>query len=220
MPTITDTKILFIDIETSASPDCDLFKPTFKEPRTTQKGEMDKRDKSIEEQEQNWKSNCALDPLTGQVLMVGYNYLDESSIDFIKNPALAYEVDEAMLMRMAVDNITRADLVIGHYLKSFDLPFIINRCRKHGITRPEIGYMSKGRWYWSEKVIDLRDLWTLGQYNEHISLNNMAKYFGLEPKDEEIGKNFQQVFESDLEKAIGYCKHDVELTKEIYNKLK
>lgn len=219
MPTISDTKKLFIDIETGKSPDYKLFEPEYKTPKINKDGTASKTSKSIEEQQADFESKCALSPLTGQVLMVGFAENDKDNFfscsDFADN-----KTGEWHCLSATVDLLNNNDLIIGHYIKSFDLPFVINRCRKHGITIPKVGNMSKGRWYWNENVIDLADLWTFGKYGEFISLNNMAKYFGLEQKDETIGKNFEEVFNTDINKAIEYCKHDVELTKQIYERLK
>jgi len=218
MPTISETKILFIDIETGTAPDADLFKPEFKAPKINKDGTQSKTSKSIEQQEADWKSECALSPLTGQVLMVGYCE-DNKEVNAYSVGMYLFETEEKLLSPL-VGSLNEADLIIGHYIKDFDLPFIINRCRKHGITPPDLMHKVHGRQYWKEGIIDLRDLWTLGKYNEHISLNNMAKYFGFKPKDETIGKCFQEIFETDIDKAIEYCKHDVELTKLIYERLK
>jgi DNA polymerase elongation subunit (family B) len=210
-----DIKRLFIDLETGLSPDYELFKPEFKQPRLKKDGTPYADSKTIDEQETEWKSKLALSPLTGQVLMIGYDYEKGAQIDLVDGVQTEYDI-----LNWSVANLNNHDLIIGHYIKDFDLPFIINRCRKHGITPPDLMNKVHGKWYWKEHIIDLRDLWTLGKYNEHISLNNMAKYFGLPVKDETIGKNFEQVFKEDIEKAIAYCKHDVELTKQIYEKLK
>lgn len=213
-----DIKRLFIDIETGKAPDCELFMPELKEPRITQKGEVDKRDKSIEEQKSDWLNKCALSPLTGQVLMVGWGE-NNLTIEAYSVGDYLFETEEKLLKAVSVA-LNGNDLIIGHYIKSFDLPFIINRCRKHGIKPPNVGSMVKGRWYWRENIIDLADLWTFNKYGEYISLNNMAKYFGLEVKDENIGKNFEEVFNTDLQRALEYCKHDIALTKQIYERLK
>ncbi len=215
MPTISETKRLFLDIETGKSPDYALFEPKYKEPKKNKDGTDSKTSKSIEQQKADFENSCALSPLTGQVLMVGMDYgFGEVDITYMD------ELNEAIVLASILPVIETADLIIGHYIKDFDLPFIINRCRKHGITPPDLMRNVRGKWYWKEHIIDLRDLWTLGKYNDHISLNNMAKYFGLTPKDETIGESFEQVFNTDIEKAIAYCKHDVELTKQIYEKLK
>lgn len=221
MPTISETKKLFIDIETGLAPDANLFEPKYKEPRMKKDGTPYADSKTIEEQKVEWESKCALSPLTGQVLMVGYHHSDTTFTvnQTTPNKDKPKGLSEEILLIDCVSYLNNADLIIGHYIKDFDLPFIINRCRKHGITPPNVGYRKGSKWYWNENVIDLRDLWTLGKYNEHISLNNMAKYFGLIPKDETIGENFQQVFDTDIERAIQYCKYDVELTKQIYAKL-
>jgi len=219
MPTISETKRLFLDIETGKSPDYALFEPKYKEPKKNKDGTDSKTSKSIEQQKADFESNCALSPLTGQVLMVGYARLDlpiECDYHFPDRG----RTDEPTMLSHVIKYIDQADLIIGHYIKDFDLPFIINRCRKYGITPPNVGGFYKGRWQWNANIIDLKDLWTFGKFGEYISLNNMAKYFGLTPKDEAIGESFEQVFNTDIEKAIAYCKHDIELTKQIYEKLK
>ena len=215
MPTISETKKLVLDIETGKAPDYKLFEPEYKQPKLNKDGSISATSKSIEQQQADFESKCALSSLTGQVLMVGY--YDEDGMSCICTKDGDGEKTLLMLIR---ETINQSDLIIGHYIKSFDLPFIINRCRKHGIKPPSVGNMHKGKWYWNENVIDLRDLWNLGEFNGHISLNNMAKYFGLEAKDETIGANFEQIFNTDIDKAIEYCKHDVSLTKQIYERLK
>lgn len=217
MPTISETKKLFIDIETGKAPDYKLFQPEYKQLKLNKDGSVSANSKSIEQQQADFESKCALSPLTGQVLMMGC-YTNFTVAEYVGDK---YNHNEIELLKNIIEEFNYGhDLIIGHYIKSFDLPFIINRCRKHGIARPNVGSMVKGRWYWNENVIDLADLWTFGKYGEYISLNNMAKYFGLKPKDETIGENFEQVFNTDIEKAIEYCKHDVSLTKQIYERLK
>jgi predicted PolB exonuclease-like 3'-5' exonuclease len=209
-----ETKRLFIDIETGKAPDANLFEPKYKEPRLKKDGTPYADSKTIDEQRAEWESECALSPLTGQVLLICF----DNGNDFWAMQEDGFK--ERDVLSYTVDCLSEHDLIIGHYIKDFDLPFIINRCRKHGITPPDLMNKVHGKWYWKEHIIDLRDLWTLGKYNEHISLNNMAKYFGLPVKDETTGKNFEQVFNEDINNAIEYCKHDVELTKQIYEKLK
>jgi hypothetical protein len=63
------------------------------------------------------------------------------------------------------------------------------------------------------------NLFTCGKYKEFISLNNLCKFFGLETKDESIGKNFEKIFNEDREKAIEYCRQDVLKTKQVYERL-
>jgi len=216
-----DTKRLFVDIETGRATDYKIFQPEFKPPKLNKDGSVSATSKSVEQQQTDFESKCALSPLTGQVLMVGYAFSD------VNIPFPDYQqgknedkITEENLLEFMNRQIEGHDLIIGHYIKDFDLPFIINRCRKHGIKPPNVGYMHKGRWQWNENVIDLKDLWTFSKYGEYISLNNMAKFFGLKTKDEKIGERFEQVFNEDIDKAIEYCKHDVSLTKQIYERLK
>jgi DNA polymerase elongation subunit (family B) len=223
---MTDIKRLFIDIETGKSPDYEIFKPDFKPPKINKDGTQSKTSKSIEQQESDWKNTLALSPLTGQVLMIGYEWCAEGVYTEWQCSNEDETINEQNLLVECASMINRSDLIIGHYIKQFDLPFIIQRCRKHGITPPQIGYTKGSKWYWNENVIDLSELWLMGNNygsdgsRAYISLNKMAKFFGFEVKDETIGAKFEETFNEDIEKAIAYCKHDVELTKQIYEKLK
>lgn len=234
MPTISDTKKLFIDLETGKSPDYELFKPDklfnpepfnkqsvrrlVKDTDATYAEKVLKAEteynKDIQDKQTEWTNKCALSPLTGQVLMVGKENCD--GLFCIKQDE---SLDEVSLLELVCVDLFQADLIIGHNIKDFDLPFIINRCRKHGIKPPSIGYNKGSKWYWNDNIIDTMELWGAGKWKEMISLNNLCKYFGIPVKDESIGKNFEQVFNDDIEKAIEYCKGDVERTKLIYEKL-
>lgn len=213
-----EPKTLYLDLESGKAPDYKLYEPIFKQPRTTQKGEPDKRDKTVEEQRTEWESKLALSPLTGQILCYSYAWNDE---DINAGWYIKDEVSEKEMLSLLVTYIFKADIIIGHYIKDFDLWFIANRCRKHGIAFPYKHYSKyKGKFSWQETVIDIADIWAMGKHKEYISLNNLAKFFGLEQKDSDIGKNFEQVFKEDIDKAVEYSKHDIFLTRGIYKKLR
>jgi DNA polymerase elongation subunit (family B) len=202
---------LFFDIETGRADDYELFMPEFKEPK-------DGRSKSIEQQRADWESKLALSPLTGQVICYGYSQNDNDiHVGYIEED----EVSEKEILSLICEvYLTEADLIIGHNIKDFDLWFIYNRCRKHGITFPNKLYSSyRGRFTWNEHIIDTAELWGCGKYKEYISLDNLAKYFGLDGKDNNISKNFEQVWIEDRDKAIEHTKNDVLLAKQIYEKL-
>lgn len=203
--------LIVFDIETISANNCELFKPNFKLPRKNKDGTDNKADKPVSEQEAEWRSKLALSPLTGAVACISYIRGGEPE-------CLCGE--ERSILSQFVDLLKSSDVVVTHNGKSFDLWFIFNRCRKYGIEFPHKHYSKyKGRFSWNDSVIDTMELWGCGKYGEMISLNKLAKYFGLTPKDESIGKNFEQVFNEDREKAIEYAKHDITLTKQIYEKL-
>lgn len=166
-----------------------------------------------EQKRNDWIKKCALSPLTGRVACAGLNFTDTVIICHGKTE---YEVLFGLNAYLET-----ADLIVGHNIKEFDLWFLYNRCRKYGIEFPNKLYKKyNGRFYWSENIIDTMDLWGCGKYKEMISLNNLAKYFGLGTKDNHISKNFEEIWDTDRERAIEHCKGDVILTKQIYDKLK
>ena len=77
--------------------------------------------------------------------------------------------------------------------------------------------LRRGR-YWSESVIDLRDLWQLGDRQARGSLDVIARHLGVGAKNGD-GKEFAQLWQSDREKAIAYLKNDVEMTARIAESL-
>ncbi len=211
-----DVNRLFLDIETIPADNCNLFKPVFTEPRLTKKNEPDKRDKTVEEQESEWRNKLALSPLTGQIACYGYIKSDGAKAGYQE-----HDVGEKDLLGLLVEYIKEADFIIGHFVKDFDLPFIFNRCRKYGIEFPHKHYSKyKGKFSWKDSVICTNELWNCGKYPiGKVSLNNLAKFFGLQQKDESVSENFAGVWFADRERAVQHAIKDVILTKQVYERL-
>jgi DNA polymerase III delta subunit len=72
-----------------------------------------------------------LDPECDRIIAVGIQLDGES-------PKLLSDLDEAKLLKSALATLTKLkpQILVGHNHISFDLPFIIKRCNKHGIKHP------------------------------------------------------------------------------------
>jgi hypothetical protein len=68
------------------------------------------------------------------------------------------------------------------------------------------------------RFLDLMDFWRLGNFQDRISLSNLAIHCGYKPK-ERSGKDFAGLLRTDLKEAYKYLKNDVALVRSIYNRV-
>ena len=159
---------------------------------------------------QSFIDRAALDPMTGRVLAIGVVDQD-GSVDVLSGsePDLLYGFWDVIRCSGGIHRL------IGFSVLSFDLPFLIRRSWRHGIPVP-VG-LRDGR-YWSKDIIDLRDVWQLGDRQAHGSLNAICKFLGLGEKLGD-GKDFAGLWETDREQAINYLKQDLNLTRKLAQRM-
>lgn len=106
---------------------------------------------------------------------------------------------------------------VGHYITGFDLRFIWQRCVINNI-RPKvtIPYDAKP---WSDNVFDTCSTWK-GASSSAGSLDMLCKAFGYEGKNGMDGsKVYDNYLAANHQKIIDYCKHDVELVRQIHKRM-
>jgi len=206
---------IIFDIETGALPFGELVIPAFN-PSDVKLGntkDPDKIAERIRQAEENhvtdYIKNAALDALSGQVLCIGYRLeRDEPAI-------LSSDADgEAAMLRQwweLLDAWERQTRLIGFNIKAFDLPFLIKRSWKHRITPPY--WIRHGR-YWNDLVVDLREVWQLGDNRAHGSLGAISRHLGLGEKSGN-GADFANLWKTNRQAAIDYCLQDVKLTQQV-----
>lgn len=221
--------ILIFDIETGPLPESELVAllPPF-DPAEVKTGNIKDPDKiaaKIAVAEANHRRDffdkAALDPLTGRVVAVGLLANAERGTRNAEFRVIGHE-DEAELLRAFWDTcrgeMGRVNQLVGFNIALFDLPFLIRRSWKHRIAVP-FGYR-RGR-YWSDQVVDLRDLWQLGDRQARGSLDAIAKHLGVgaktgcEPHGPPSGKEFARLWQTDRAAAVAYLRNDVELTTKV-----
>jgi len=206
---------IIFDIETGALPFGELVIPAFN-PSDVKLGntkDPDKIAERIRQAEENhvtdYIKNAALDALSGQVLCIGYRLeRDEPAI-------LSSDADgEAAMLRQwweLLNTWERQPRLIGFNVKSFDLPFLIKRSWKHRVTVPY--WIRSGR-YWNDLIVDLREVWQLGDNRAHGSLGAISRHLCLGEKTGN-GADFANLWKTNRQAAVDYCLQDVKLTQQV-----
>ena len=157
----------------------------------------------LESKKQDWLSEAALHANTGQILAIGILH----GIDW----RILHSKPETDIINEFWDRFEHSvgASFIGHYIKGFDVPFIMRRSWLLGIKIP-FGVIN-GR-YLSPRFIDTMEVWSCGVFKETISLDNLSKACGLKGKNGD-GKDFSKLFETDKDKALEYLANDLKLVK-------
>ena len=207
---------IFFDIETGPLPEPELaaLVPAF-DPAEVKTGNLKDPDKiaaKIAEAESNHRreflERAALDPLTGRVVAVGLVYFDTGEFHVIGHD------DEAATLREFWE-VCRGELglneMIGFNSRAFDLPFLIRRSFKHRVRVPS--GIRRGR-YWSDEMVDLREVWQLGDRQARGSLDSISRHLGLGGKNGD-GAAFAHLWQTDRAKAVEYLRNDLQLTARV-----
>ena len=128
-----------------------------------------------------------------------------------------FHVDEARTLRCFWNLIgeirERKDLLIGHNILDFDLPFLIKRSIINRVKPPHISF----RRYQKNPIYDTMWEWSL--WAHRISLNDVCEAIGVtSSKDGDIdGSQIYDYYAAGRHEEIGlYCMRDVECTREVY----
>lgn len=206
---------IIFDIETGPLPVDQLHIPPFN-PADVKLGNIknpdliaEKIQKAEESHTADYIRNAALDALSGQVLCIGYRFQHD------KPAVLCSDADGEAVMLIQfwrlLSDLERQPKLVGFNIKSFDLPFLIKRSWKHRIQVPY--WLRQGR-YWNDLVVDLREVWQLGDSRAHGSLASICRHLGLGEKAGN-GADFSLLWNTDRQAAIDYCLQDIKLTQAV-----
>jgi hypothetical protein len=175
-------------------------------------------------QRRDFFDKAALDPLTGRVVAIGvlvFDALGEDGMqcsDSSRCLILGHD-DEAQTLRefwaLTQAEMGRMNPMIGFNIFGFDLPFLFRRSWKRRVPIP-FG-LRRGR-YWGDQLIDLRDVWQLGDRQARGSLDSIAKHLGVGAKNGD-GKAFAELWRTDRKQAEAYLRNDLDLTLRIAHAL-
>lgn len=196
--------MIVIDLETIAIPDAPA--PEFTAPANLKDPEKIKA--AIEQKRLDWLADGALHAERGKVVLIGWHDGSEAS---------ALAGNEAELLSAFWQSLEKEMLVIGFNLHRFDLPFLIRRSWINNVHVPMGSIFQRGR-IDENRYIDLLKLWQCGDRQEYISLDMLARTL-LGRGKEGSGADFGRLWAEDRQKAIDYCKADVQLTYECAKKM-
>ena len=214
-------KRIYFDIETGPLPESELLPmlPPFdaNEVRVGNLKDETKIAAKIAEAELNHRRDfidrAALDATTGRVIAVGLLHDATGEVEIIGDD------DEEVTLREFWKRWKWEDgrpvEFVGFNVLQFDLPFLVRRSWKRRVPVP-VG-LRRGR-YWGDGIVDVRDVWQLGDRMARGSLDAIARHLGIGAKNGD-GKEFAKLWQSDREKAVAYLKNDLELTARIAESL-
>lgn len=147
----------------------------------------------------------------GEFVMNTYNNLDEKQLilDFYS----------------FLDKINSKDVIIcGHAVKSFDIPYIVQRGIINNLIPHELVDTSGLKPWESDWVLDTKDLWSGMSFNKS-SLIGITTALGLpSPKDDISGADVPALFwknpEGNIDRISKYCEKDVKAVFDVMFKLK
>jgi DNA polymerase III epsilon subunit-like protein len=207
---------IYYDIETGPLPTAELEKLSDPfDPSEVKMGNIkdpDKRAAKLADAKANHIKNivdtAALKPLKGKVLAIGL--LDESGPICLTGP------EEEILAQFWRTFSATSSLYIGYNIFKFDLPFLRKRSWKYDkVAVPQD--VRRGR-YWSDRFVDLREDWQMGDRQAEGSLDAICRHLGIEGKNGN-GKDFARMLELNKEKALEYLENDLRMTKEVYERI-
>lgn len=136
---------------------------------------------------------------------------------------LQLHLDEARTLRgfwkLMQSFDVRRDLIIGHNIYDFDLPFINQRSMIYGV--PQTAQLSPAR-YRRQPVYDTLHEWTHWVNRRSVSLTELAKILNVEltKTDGMDGGQVCEMFCAGRHQEIAdYCLRDVEMVQAVYRKM-
>lgn len=150
----------------------------------------------------------------GSLVVVGFLLQKEEKFFFVENPKVEKEVLEEVIKFL--DKIKKEKIYIWN--ASFDIPFLISRCLKHGI---DVKVFTK------LKVFDLLKFTREFLRLSSNKLDDVSIFFDLEKNIKVTGKNVQKLYEDYLsgdknkkEEIINHCRDDLISLAKIYERAK
>ncbi len=130
------------------------------------------------------------------------------------------EQDEAQALKdflaLMSDFDSECDLLVGHNIVGFDLPFIFQRCLANNINAKP--FIDLGE-YRVQGVYDTMRAWWLGDRRSRVSLDDIAWALGIESSktgEVEGSKVFELYQAGKLQQIREYNLNDVRVTRKVY----
>jgi DNA polymerase elongation subunit (family B) len=222
MKSIPSRHIVF-DIETaSQTASIKVTDPSFK---SFKKRMMrDNKDVTDDETVELYKDQAALYPEYGRITVISLAYLNKDND--IKKKSVN-DTDEKKLLEKFCAMVEGFDysknlVIIGHYIKGFDVPFIIRKLLIHDLPIPRV-FNIFGKKPWDlEHIHDTHEMWKSGS-RQSATLDELCTLFGVpSPKGSIDGSQVSRLYHLDhknLAKITEYCEGDVVANLLVYHKL-
>lgn len=219
-------KKLFFDIETLVAPEESYEALRYLHERKVAKHspESDKEPITLEE----FIDKTGLDGAYGRVIVIAYA-LDDEPVQYLCNPD-----NEKGVLEEFWNIASGVDLFVGHNIRDFDLPFIMQRSIILGVKPSWSIYQEAGKKPWEmnkylnfaryQNVPIFDTMWEWSRWVDKWSnknLEHLALAMGIPtPKEGIDGSRVTEFFEKGKVKEIcDYCVRDVETTRAVYKRM-
>lgn len=183
-------------------------------------------DEAFEEEVQKSVGNTSFDGARGSIVTIGF------AID--EEPAQAFSVgidgDEADVIRLFFNALkeyreshprSRNQTVYVCHNMGFDQRFLWQRAVVNDVNPNDYGFdLGIKAKPWEDTLFDTMTAWA--GFGKRAGLDKVAKALGLGQKTEGVdgSKVAQYVAEGRVQEVNDYCKEDVELTRDVYKRLR
>jgi len=232
MYTLDELKsMVFIDIETTAQTET-LQEVLDAKPNLEQYWleYYEKQSKDIPDLEWDamYKKMAPLSPEWGKIVCISIGQLkfDETGMPNGFSSKSYYGDDEKELirdfMKVAGQIMVKKPGVkwVGHYIKGFDIPFIIKRAIINQIPVIRQFHLQKLK-PWETCLIDTKEVWQFGNWSGGARLGHITELLDIPtPKDEIMGHQVNGAYWSGrLEEIKTYCEKDIKATGDLMLRL-
>ena len=202
---------IYFDIETEALPGEELEHdlPFFEAPKTYK--DPEKIAAYVEKKRLDYVEKAALSPLTGRVLAIG--------VSSEKDGQGVFEGEEEYLLSEFWKYFRHNNEAqwVGHNTHNFDWPFLIKRSWKLGVS--VASGIKDGRWYRPNLRDTMEMFCSGGGYGDRISLDRLARFFGVGSKGGQSGAHFAKTYHNDKPAAIAYLYNDLAMTQAVFERM-
>ena len=213
----------FIDIETVPCAPSYLAMPQKQQELFDKKFKT--KIKEGQDKETLFNENAALNAEFGRIVCIAMAsvYEIDGKLDF-KNKIWDFHNERELIVEFFMALIALfakypKNLIGGHNIKEFDIPFIVRRALALGIKNIPQQLIFTNRKPWElTHIFDTLEYWKMGSYSASISLDSLCFLFNVEsPKTEMDGGDVAKVYwkEKNLEKIANYCIEDVKATAKV-----
>jgi predicted PolB exonuclease-like 3'-5' exonuclease len=230
MYTLDELKgMVFIDIETTTQTE-NLQELLDKKPRLeefwdekfVQLKEQNRTELGeIEDKHQMYPRMGGLYPEWGKIVCISIGQLkfDETGMPVGFNAKSYYGDDEKKLLSEfmsvagAIMNKKSSIKWVGHFIKGFDMPYIIKRSIINQVPVIRHFHLHKLK-PWETCLIDTKEVWQFGNWNGSARLGHIAEILDIPtPKDDMAGYQVNRAYwEGRIEEIKVYCEKDIKAT--------
>jgi len=219
-------KKLYFDIETLPAPEesIDTLRYLYDRKMSKRDPDSDKEPMSFEE----FFDKTGFDGTYGRVLVIAYA-VDDNPVEYLSDPNNEREVLEKF-WKIAAD----IDVFVGHNIRDFDLPFLLQRSIVLGVKPSWSIYQEAGKKPWEmvkylsfaryNNVPIFDTMWEWSRWVDKWSnknLEHIALAMGIPtPKTGIDGSEVAKFYkEGKTQEICDYCVRDVETTRAVYKRM-